>query len=141
MKKIFFIALILCVFSVGCTSNSFKYPDIKCCTTRWYTNDAVPYTANVSYIYDALYKNPYLTDKDIKEVIDAVIENIIRTELMEYTFEEIKPNYNKILQNINQRILYDIKHPYLRKVNVTLVSVSIAFDLEDYSGAFNTILQ
>lgn len=130
----------LCVFSVGCTNNSFKDPDIKCCTTRWYLNDAVPYTANVSYAYDALYKNPYLSDKDIKEVIDAVIENIIRTELMEYTFEEIKPNYNKILQNINQRILYDIKHSYLRKVNVTLVSVSIAFDLEDYSCAFNTIL-
>lgn len=141
MKKIFFIALILCMFSVGCTSNSSKDSDIKCCTTMWYTSDGVPYTANISYIYDAFYRNPYLTDRDIKEVIDAVIENIIKTELIEYTFEEIKPNYNKILQNINQRILYDIRHPYLRRVNVTLVSISIAFDLEDCSCAFNTILE
>lgn len=141
MKKIFFIALILCVFSVGCTNNSFKYSDIQYCTTRWYTNDAVPYTANISYTYDALYKNLYLTDKDIKEVIDAVIENIVRTELIEYTFEEIKPNYNKILQHINQRILYDIKHPYLRKVNITLTSINIVFDTKDISCSFNTILK
>lgn len=131
----------LCVFSVGCTSNSFKDSDIQCCTTMWYTKDGVPYTASISYTYDALYKNPYLTDKDIKEVIDAFIKNIVRTELTEYTFEEIKPNYNKILQNINQRILYDIKHPCLRRITVTLISISIAFDVENYSCSFNTILK
>lgn len=141
MKKIFFIALIFCIFSVGCTSNSSKDFDIQCCTTLWYTHDFVPYTANVSYTYDTLYKHPYLTNKDIKDIVDAVIENVVKTELIKYTFKEIEPNCHQILQNINQRILYDIKHPYLRRVNVTLTSINIVFDTEDISCSFNTILK